>query len=101
VVIQHPRFKSRPGKAFGKLAKASPTVRVNLDEYGSAVWRLCNGKATVEQIGEVLQEQFEGDVEPLYERLQFFLAHLESNDLITYKETGSAKRGKSIKTKKQ
>ena len=101
ISIMIPRFKSRTGHAFGRLVKATPTVPVNLDAYGSAVWRLCNGRATVGQIGEVLKEQFEEDVEPLFGRLQLFLAQLESHDLISYRDKPEKTKSKSIRTKKQ
>ena len=86
ITIKMPRFQSNFGKRFGKLFKLKPTYNINLEKYGSAVWRLCNGKVTVEEIGEVLREQFGDEVEPIYERLAEYLTFLERNKLIKYEK---------------
>ena len=77
-----PRFDTKLGKRVGKKLKIKPTYKINLDEYGTAIWRLCDGKLTVREIGEMLKTQFADDVEPLYPRLAAFLRILEANDLI-------------------
>jgi len=86
VTIIMPRFNSEFGKKLGRAFNIKPTYNVNLEKYGSAVWRLCNGKVTVQEIGEVLHEQFGDEVEPLYERLSYYLTLLEKNKLIKYEK---------------
>ena len=86
VSIIIPRFNTRFGKKLGRAFNIKQTYNVNLEKYGSAVWRLCNGEATVKEIGEVLREQYGEDVEPLYERLSFYLTLLEKNKLIKYEK---------------
>lgn len=83
--IVKPRFDTKLGKKLGKRLKIKPTFNVNLDEYGTAVWRLCDGKLTVREIGELLKTQFDEDVEPLYPRLAAFFRLLEANELIDLK----------------
>ena len=51
---------------------------VNLDQYGTAVWRLFDGKLTVREIGEILKTRFGDTVEPLYARLAAFLKILKT-----------------------
>lgn len=86
VAISMPRFNSKFGKKLGRIFNIKPTYNVNLEKYGSAVWRLCNGNVTVKEIGEVLQEQYGDEVEPLYGRLSYYLTLLEKNKLIKYEK---------------
>lgn len=86
VTISMPRFNTNFGRKLGNFFNISPTYNINLEKYGSAVWRLCNGKVTVEELGEVLSEQYGDEVEPLYERLSQYLTFLERNKLIEYKK---------------
>jgi hypothetical protein len=86
VTIIIPRFNTKFGKKLGRIFNIKQTYHVNLEKYGSSVWRLCNGEATVKDIGDVLQEQYGEDVEPLYERLSFYLTLLERNKLIRYEK---------------
>ena len=60
------------------------TYRIKLDEYGSAVWKLCDGKRTVVQIGDELQKKYGKSVEPLYERLAIFIGVLKREGLIVF-----------------
>jgi len=83
--ILKPRFDTELGKKIGKKLKIKKNYNINLDEYGTAVWRLCDGKLTVHEIGEHLRTQFGEDIEPLYPRLAAFLRILKSNDVIILK----------------
>ncbi len=85
VRITCPKFKGKAGKKVGSFFKIREDFAVNLDRYGSAVWKLCNGK-TVREIGEALQEKFRDEVEPAYPRLSQFLATMERGKLIRFKE---------------
>ncbi len=76
------RFDTKLGKSLGDKLKIKDTYNINLDEYGTAVWQLCDGKQTVKEIGEILKIQFDQAVEPLYPRLAAFFQILESNDVI-------------------
>ena len=84
VHITHPRFGSSVGRRVGSLFGVSPTYEVKLDEYGSAIWELCDGRKTAEEIGKALKERFGEAVEPLYPRLSKFLQTMERNKLIRY-----------------
>ncbi len=63
----------------------NPHYKINLDEVGSFIWKLCDGENTVKDIGEKLKDNFGSRVDPLYERLGFFLQNLEKNRFITFK----------------
>lgn len=59
--------------------------KINLDEVGSFIWKLCDGQNTVKDIAEKLKENFGSRVDPLYERLSLFLQNLEKNKFISFK----------------
>ena len=91
VRILKPRFNSALGKRVGKRLKVKETFNINLDEYGTAVWRLIDGKLTVKEIGEILKTQFDSDVEPLYPRLAAFLRILEGQKVIEFENRRTKK----------
>ena len=91
-VIFFPRFRSNTGKKLGEFYGFKMDRRLHLDEYGTAVWKLCDGEATVRQIGEVLSEQYGEKVEPLYERLAEFFKILERNEFIEFKSPKTLKK---------
>jgi len=79
VVILKPKF-SHPWMREHLLPRLKkPYYRVKLDETGSSVCRLCDGQRTVEEIGKILSQSFGEKIEPLYERLSYFLQMLERN----------------------
>lgn len=53
--------------------------KIDLDEYGSFVFLLIDGKNTIKEIGEGLQRKYGENANPLYERLLLFLNHIETN----------------------
>jgi hypothetical protein len=84
VSIVVPRARNIIGKHFIDALGLKATYRVNLDEYGSAVWNLCDGKKTVEQIGDELKKNYGKTVEPVYERLAIFIGILKREGLIVF-----------------
>jgi hypothetical protein len=63
----------------------NPHYKIKLDEIGSFIWELCDGRKTVKEIGGRLKEKFGEKVEPLYERLGAFFQNLEKNKFIIFK----------------
>ncbi|MBN1271754.1 MAG: PqqD family protein [Candidatus Aminicenantes bacterium] len=64
----------------------NPYFRIKLDDIGSSTWKACDGKRDVRQVGKILKEEFGEKVEPLYDRLAFFLQQLEKNRFITFRK---------------
>lgn len=63
-------------------------ITLDLDEVGSAVWELCDGKNTVYDISIKISDKFGQKVEPLYPRLVKYLKILKENNLIKFKDNG-------------
>ena len=84
VCVEFPRFRSAPGRLFGRAFRASRTIRLTLDDKSTAVWDLIDGRRSVEQIGATLQRKYGEEIEPVYERLAKLLEIMVKNQLIRY-----------------
>ncbi|MDR2975959.1 MAG: PqqD family protein [Streptococcaceae bacterium] len=51
-----------------------------LDDYGTFVFKMIDGKRTIHEIGSALSEKYEEAGDQLYERLIPYLEHLERNE---------------------
>ncbi len=58
---------------------------IELDEFGSFVWRQMDGRRTIYEIGTLVGERFGDKAEPLYERLSEYIKILRRNQFIVYK----------------
>jgi hypothetical protein len=81
-----PRFTNRLMKKIALGFGKSELVKVNLDDKGTVVWMLIDGKKNVKQIGDLMEKQ-EGETRPqVYERLSEFLSILARNRFIRLKQ---------------
>lgn len=67
-----------------------PDMKLNLDEIGSAVWLLMDGKKKVKEIALELSQKFGDKIQPVDERLTKFLTQLYEQRLITFNEIKGA-----------
>ena len=84
VVLLKPKFRNKFIVKHLLPRMKKPNFKVNLDEFGSFVWKQCNGNNTVEQIGSLLRENFSEDIEPVYDRLAVFIQSLARYKFIEY-----------------
>lgn len=68
-----------------KLLKKPEVSQIHLDEMGSFIWSLIDGKRSVYEIGGKVKEKFGEKAEPLYERLVMYMHNLESYGFIQMK----------------
>lgn len=86
VVLIVPKFKiSFIQRLFEKLFSSSH-FKVKLDEYGSVVWKMCDGSYTVMDIVQALDERFGGSIENLLEKTVEFLRQLAMGKFIEFIE---------------
>lgn len=65
---------------FRKLKFKIPQYKkIELDEFGSTVFLLIDGKRTIKEIGKILDSKYGEKIHPLYERLLLFLNHIDVN----------------------
>lgn len=69
-----------------KMLKKPKITYIHLDENGSFVWPLIDGKSSISELGKAVDEHFGEAAHPLYERLAKFFQILDSYGFITWKE---------------
>jgi hypothetical protein len=84
VTLLVPRFRSGLLKKLVQPRLKRPYLKVKLDELGSAVWLLCDGRRSVKDIATPLRVRFHENIEPCYDRLAVFMRQLEGNRFICY-----------------
>ncbi len=67
-----------------KLIRKPKVSHIHLDEMGSFIWPLIDGKKSILDIGTPVQEHFGDKALPLYERLAQFFRILENNGFIRW-----------------
>lgn len=87
VTILKPKFRNKLLVKYLIPRLKSPNFKVNLDQFGSFVWNQCDGKNTVEQIGNLLKDKFQDNIEPVYDRLAVFVQSLARYRFIEYKNS--------------
>lgn len=83
-VIAFPRFRSKFMQRYFVPKNKSAFIRIRLEEHGTAVWDLVDGKRTVREIADALSAHF--DHEENYEyRITTFISQLRAQGFIKYK----------------
>ena len=82
IVLKRPKFITPWAQKLFRPTFKSDYFAVKLDDIGSVVWRNCDGRKTVSEIGKILGKQFGSDIEPIYERLFKFFVQLHKAKMI-------------------
>ncbi|HSP46726.1 MAG TPA: PqqD family protein [Clostridiaceae bacterium] len=80
IIVPRDKALDRIVRAF---FKTPSNMNIDLDSYGSAVWKEIDGKRNVGEIGDLMKKEFGESIEPLYERLSTFINQLRNNKFIT------------------
>jgi len=67
-----------------KLIKKPKISYIHLDEMGSFIWPLMDGKKDILEIGKYVEEHFGEKANPLYERLSQYFKTLEKYNFISW-----------------
>lgn len=59
--------------------------RIDLDQYGSFVWKQIDGHRSIFEIGKLTSQEFGQEAEPLYPRLVKFFAILKEHRFIVWR----------------
>jgi len=79
------KFMNSKKGLFDKLFfknKKEVTYKIDLDEIGSFIWLLIDGKKSVNSLINFTSEKFGKKVEPANERVKLFLKQMNDNHLI-------------------
>jgi len=82
-VITFPRFRSKFMQKYFVPKNKSAAIRVRLDEHGTAVWDLINGKRTIREITESTAKHFR-DEENYEYRVAAFFSQLYKQGFVKY-----------------
>lgn len=77
----HTGFYSNIAQKFFHTPKVS---HIDLDDYGSFVWKAIDGTQSVYQIGELIKEHYGEKANPLYERLVKYMQILRNNKFVVF-----------------
>ena len=80
-VIAFPRFRSRFMQKYFVPKNKSATIRIRLEEHGTAVWDLIDGRRRVREIAEALAEHFNQELNYEY-RITAYLKQLHKQGFI-------------------
>lgn len=83
-IIAFPRFKTKWAAKYLLPKRMSPLIRVRLEEHGTAVWTLIDGKRTVRDIINLMAEHF-GGAENYQSRVTTYLAQLQKDGFVKYR----------------
>lgn len=84
-IILHVKHKGIVIAVVAWLFKRSRISNIPLDEISSKAWRLIDGKRTIQEIGNIMDQQLGEQVAPVYERLSLLIKYLSSQGWITLK----------------
>ena len=83
-VIVFPRFRSKFMRDYFTPKNKSPFIRIRLEEHGTAVWDLIDGKCKVMDIVSTLANHFNHEENYEY-RIIAFLSQLQKQGFLKYK----------------
>jgi hypothetical protein len=86
VTLLIPKFRNRLAAKWLLPLLSKPHFRLKLDTYGSFVWNQCDGKTTVESMGQGMHAKFGETAESFYERIGKFLQKLEREEFLIIKK---------------
>ena len=82
VTLVYPKDFSRFETWMHKRIGGPDLIKRPLDEVGSKIWLMCDGKHTLKEICTDLDEQYHEEIEPVLDRVWKFLEILLSSNLI-------------------
>ncbi len=81
-VLLVPRFRRGPLAKWLQPRLKRPNFRVNLDDIGSFVWNLLDGRTSFTAIAQAMRGHFGERAEPAEDRLKKFLIILHKNKFV-------------------
>ena len=83
IVTLHKENTGLFNRAAQKLLHKPKTSHIHLDEMGSFVWPLIDGKKTVGELAELAAQQFGNKADPAYLRMAKYIQILSSYEFVT------------------
>jgi hypothetical protein len=101
VVLTYPKDFNKFERTLHKRLGGPDVIRRPLDEKGSKIWELCDGRHTLQDICGEMDELFREEIEPVLDRVWKFLEILLKLNLIHLEtEPVPPKKRRVVKTKR-
>ena len=81
ITLLVPKFRGKLGNLIASKMN-STNYEVQLDRVGSFVWKECDGENNVLEISQKMKDEFGEEIEPLFERISFFIKTLTASKAI-------------------
>lgn len=82
VVVTFKKNFNRFEKLLQKILKGPENIRLRMDKQGTDIWELCDGKHSVKDICDAMNEKYKEEIEPVPQRVSGFLQILLQRQLI-------------------
>ena len=86
IVTLHKENSKFFDKVAQKFFKRPKTSYIHLDEHGSFIWQIVDGKKNIIELGKEVDAHFGKNASPLYERLAKFFQILDISGFIKWIE---------------
>jgi len=84
-VITFPRFRSKFMQKYFIPKNKPATIRIRLEEHGTIVWDLIDGKRTIQTIAEILADHFQYEENYEY-RIAVYFSQLYKQGFVKYRK---------------
>jgi hypothetical protein len=81
--ITFPRFRSKFMQKYFVPKNKPATIHIRLEEHGTAVWDLIDGKRTIKEIAEILADHFHHEENYEY-RIATYFSQLHRQGFVKY-----------------
>lgn len=82
--VIHMQHKGIYNKIAQKFFHTPPVSHIELDELGTFIWEMIDGKKTLYELSEDMKKKFGTKAEPIYDRLISYIRILHNNKFIYY-----------------
>ena len=86
VTVIVPKFKNEFAKKYISPKLKSSDFKLNLEKFGSEVWRNMDGKMKVGEIVKKVSDKFGDEIQPAVDRVSKYIFQLYEQKLISFKE---------------
>ncbi len=89
VIILIPKFETPVFRKILIPPHKKENIHIKLDEIGSTLWLLIDGETKVSDLCSTMNEKFQEKIQPVEERVTYFLTQLYDNKYIKFKEVAT------------
>lgn len=93
VILIYPKNFTKFEKFLHRHIGGPDNIRRPLDDKGTFIWKMCDGKHNVHEICQATYNEFKEDIEPVLKRVWGFLEILLQLNLIAFEKQEKEEKG--------